>query len=566
MNRFDRAFSILLILLGLAGSPGLALDDPPLAKQRAYCSMEPPPAGCTVFTVSKGGRVFFGGNDDYINPDGYYWVDPARGGQYGVIWTGPPDNVQQGVNEKGLAYDSNGLPRTDVNPHRERIPVAGGYSSYPILIMHECATVAEVIAWAGTHQWHSFMHDQMQFADASGDAVIISAGANREVVFTRKPPGDGWLVSSNFNVANPENGYTYPCPRYETAQRMLRELLGRKGGLTAADAARVLDAVHQSGGSSWTLESMVADLPNGLVYIYYFHQFDRPVVLNVAEELARPRAPGPLSALFPDAVRREAERRYRTIQGQAQWYQGIGMAWAGISLLGLVALLFQPDNNRRGLVFWISAVAVLGPAGLLIWLRAGRRPGKTPALAALIEATGDAVPLVISFLVMLTTVVLVPAVQASAFWQVVLVFGLPVLLEWLVFQGLLLTRVTGKGYWRTLSERLAPAWVAANLGLAGINAVAAPLAGRSLRSGATLPVSLPGAGAWWAMAVSGALAGGVLLFIFEYWSVRRGCRAWSVLAAGEGAAASLSWRQLGWWLGLSYLVLIAGVFLGVRLQ
>ena len=37
------------------------------------CSKEPP-SGCSVFTVSKGDRVFFGGNDDYIHPDSYYWV------------------------------------------------------------------------------------------------------------------------------------------------------------------------------------------------------------------------------------------------------------------------------------------------------------------------------------------------------------------------------------------------------------------------------------------------------------------------------------------------------------
>ena len=72
------------------------------------------PAGCTVFTVAKGDQVFFGGNDDYINPDSDYWVDPGGAQGYGAIWIGTPDNVQQGVNEKGLAYDANGLPRCDV--------------------------------------------------------------------------------------------------------------------------------------------------------------------------------------------------------------------------------------------------------------------------------------------------------------------------------------------------------------------------------------------------------------------------------------------------------------------
>ena len=43
------------------------------------------PSGCTVFTVSKGDRVFFGGNDDYINPDSYYWVDIDGPQGYGAI-------------------------------------------------------------------------------------------------------------------------------------------------------------------------------------------------------------------------------------------------------------------------------------------------------------------------------------------------------------------------------------------------------------------------------------------------------------------------------------------------
>ncbi len=271
-------------------------------------------SGCTVFTVSKGDQVFFGGNDDYINPDSYYWVDPGNGDNYGAIWIGTRDNVQQGVNEKGLAYDANGLPRVDTNPHPERTPVSGGYSSYPIHILHECATVEEVINWVNAHQWHSYMHDQMHFADATGDAVIISARADGEIVFTRKPPGDGFLVSTNFNVANPRNG-SYPCQRYETATVQLEQLMSQDNDLTVQDAVNVLDAVHLEGIdlSSWTIESMIADLPHGIVYLYYFYQYDTPVVLNVMEEIASARADGPLSRLFPEDVQQEATRRYQRV-------------------------------------------------------------------------------------------------------------------------------------------------------------------------------------------------------------------------------------------------------------
>jgi hypothetical protein len=158
---------------------------------------------CTVFTVSQGDRVFFAGNDDWHNRDSTYWIDPSSDARYGAIYFGEPDNVQQGFNEKGLAYGANGLPLAPVNAHPGRKPVYGGYTSCPIQILRECATVEEVIAWVQEHQWHKVMHDQLHFADATGDAVVISAGPDGEVAFTRKPDGDGFLVSTNFNRANP---------------------------------------------------------------------------------------------------------------------------------------------------------------------------------------------------------------------------------------------------------------------------------------------------------------------------------------------------------------------------
>ena len=524
-------------------------------------------SGCTVFTVSKGGRVFFGGNDDYINPDSYYWVDPGGAPGYGTIWIGTPDNVQQGVNARGLAYDANGLPRVDVNPHLDRKPVSGGYSSYPIQILRECGRVEEVIAWVNAHQWHSYMHDQMQFADATGDAVIISAGADGEVVYTRKPRGDGHLVSTNFNVANPANGFGYPCPRYETAQRLLGKLVSQVGELTAQDAANVLNAVHVEGGTSWTIESMVADLPNGVVYLYYFHQFDKPLVLNVMEEIARVRAAGPLSRLFPEEVRQEAARRYQHLQAQESRCRVFGQAWLGLVLTCLAVLLIGSLNRRRGLRFWIPVVVILGPIGLVTWLVAGRngRSG-TGRRVLLVEAAGDVAPTVVAFVLFLVAAISIPAVQTSQYLQVLLIFGLPLTLACLLFQGPLLTRAMRKGYMRTLLQRLPHTWVTANLGMAGINVLAMPLVSRSLRACPVLPLSLWTVAAWWAIVAGTALVGGLVLSAYELWASRCGFRAWSIAASGEGEAFSPPWRRLWWWILMSYVALVGGVAAGVLIQ
>ncbi len=545
---------------------------PPQDGNGQFCATLPPESRhCTVFTIAKGDQVFFGGNDDYINTDSTYWVDPGGAAAFGAIWIGTLDNVQQGVNERGLAYDANGLPRVDVASHPERIRVTGDYTSYPIQILRECATVEEVIDWVNTHQWHTYMHDQMQFADASGDAVVISAGTDGELVFTRKPHGDGFLVSTNFNVANPLNGYGYPCSRYDKAQDVLSQLVSRPGELEAPDAAAVLDAVHVEGSTSWTLASMLADLPHGLVYLYYFYQFDRPVVLDVAKEIAQARTDRPLSELFPDDVRQEAARRYQHIQATRHRCRWAGMTWLALVLVCLAALIVLSAYNRPrlgpqpGLVFWIPLVTLLGPLGLLVRFAVGRRQ-VDGWRAALLEAAGDVLPVAVAFAISLTTIILVPAAQASEPLQIVLILGLPLTCEWLIFQGLLLAPATRKGYLRTLGQRLPQALVAANLGLAGVIAVGMPLVNGSLSACPIMPFSAWTVAAWWAIAALGALPGCVLLWLYEYWAVRHGFQGWGVLASGQGDVRTPSWRRLWWWILLSFVALCGGLVVAMLIR
>jgi hypothetical protein len=335
--------------------------------------------------------------------------------------------------------------------------------------------------------------------------------------------------------------------------------------VTAQDAANVLNAVHQKGGTSWTIESMVADLPKGLVYLYYFHQFDRPVLLSVKEEIASQRSPGPLSKLFPDDVQQEAARRYQRIQARAKHCQWVGMAWSAVVLAGLILLLSLCIGRRRGLRLWVPAAVLLGPAALLVWLVVGRCRQPGTWRIALLEAVGDVMPTVIAFVATGIIIILVPAVQGAWPLQIALEFGLPLAMGWLVFQGPLLASATERSYGRFLSQRLPQALVAANLGMGGMLMVALPLVNLSLRICTVLPLTVWPVMIWWAIAVLGALVGGLFLFLYECWAVRGGSQAWSVLAWGEAEVRTPSWRKLWWWILLSYGALLGGLAAGVIL-
>ncbi|MFZ2095071.1 MAG: hypothetical protein WAV05_00400 [Anaerolineales bacterium] len=516
--------------------------------------------GCTVVTISKGEQVFFGGNDDYINPDSYYWVDPGNDNRYGAIWIGTSDNVQQGINEKGLAYDANGLPRVDTNPHLERQPALGGYTYYPIQILHECATVQEVIEWASTHRWHSYMHDQMHFADASGDAVIISAGADGELVFTRKPPGDSFLVSTNVNAANPSNGY--PNDNYAIATTRLSQLLNQEGDLTFQDVTGVMDAVHTEGGSSWTLETLLADLPNGVVYLYYFYQFDKPVVLNITEELINDRPSGPLSKLFPEEVRQEAALRYQRALSSQGLCSPIGKAWVGLVLASLVLMTILSIRKPKALLYWLPVTIILGPLALLILLIAGRKQDAHPWQTALLEAAGHLPPVAVTFMLLLFMTLLFPEVQSNQLWQIAFIFILPLVLGWLFYQGPWLALTARRGYLRTLAQRFPAAWVASNLGMAGTFVLALRLV-NWITSTCSMMEPTPWTIVSLLVAVfAGACLGILLVLLYELWAVHHGFRAWSVLALGTGKVSTPPWRKLWWWVLLSIIVLLGAVILG----
>jgi hypothetical protein len=516
--------------------------------------------GCTVVTVSKGDQVFFGGNDDYINPDSYYWVDPGNENRYGAIWIGTPDNVQQGINEKGLAYDANGLPRLDTNPHPERQWVSTSYTYYPIQILHECATVEEVIEWANTHRWHSYMHDQMHFADASGDAVIISAGADGELAFTRKPPGDSFLVSTNVNAANPSNGY--PNDNYAIASKELNQLLNQEGDLTFQDVTGVMDAVHTEGGSSWTLETLLADLPNGVVYLYYFYQYDKPLVLNIAEEIKNDRPSGPLSQLFPENVRQEAARRYQRALSNQGLCSPTGQAWVGLVLASLVVICLLALRKPKTLLYWLPVTLILGPVALVIWLIAGRKPGVHPWQSALLEAAGHIPPVAVAFMLMLFMALLVPTSQSNQLGLIVFIFILPLALGWLLYQGPWLAITARRSYLLTLAQRFPATWVASNLGMAGTFVLAMRLV-NWITSTCSLMEPTPWTiASLWAAVAAGACLGLLIILLYELWAVHGGFRAWSTLALGTGEVGTPPWRKLWWGVLLSIVVLLSAVILG----
>ncbi len=249
---------------------------------------------CTIVTISKGGeKVFFGNNEDWTNPNTYIWFTLPQEGKFGGVYVGFDDYYSQGgMNEKGLCFDANALPKMTLNNHPERL---SAYKWVVRLIIEKAENISQVIHLAQEYNWGTSMAYQVHFADASGDAVVISPGTDGELNFTQINVKEGFLVSTNFNLGYPPNGWI-PCWRYPIATEMAEDV---DDNLTMEAIRDILDATHQEGTYA-TRYSNIFDLVNRDIYIYQNFNFEEVVRLNLDEELAKGKTNYiKISLLFP---------------------------------------------------------------------------------------------------------------------------------------------------------------------------------------------------------------------------------------------------------------------------
>ena len=283
------------------------------------------PHSCTIFTAVQGETVLFGDNFDYHEGGLVIGFYPPSTSGYGSVHFGylqgsgtdAYPSYQRAVNDQGLAWAVNSIPRARLTPHSEKT-YDFVEDEFLYTILKQAATVDDVVRIAQKFDFGDSMIMQIHIADAGGDAVVISPSRNGEISFTRKPAGDGYLLSTNFNLAIPEKG---PVDfRWDTATKMLETLRGSQS-LTTQFAAEVLEAVHLRTLTTHTLHSNVIDLKNGEIHIYYMSQYNQAVRLNITEELAKGQRVVETRSLFPadtsqtgDASYHRFETRFRVVQ------------------------------------------------------------------------------------------------------------------------------------------------------------------------------------------------------------------------------------------------------------
>ncbi len=455
---------------------------------QAVCSQDDltlaAPMSCTIITASQGDVALFANNEDWTSPDTYYWIKPGSDKAFGAIYFGFDDIIppQGGINEMGLAYDINGLPAMPLNPHPELPSAPIKLGEY---MLQRAATVDEAIELLSGLYWGQSLRGQIHIADATGAAAVMSAGADGELTFTRKEQGDGYIVSTNFNLAYPQNG-TEPCWRYDTATRMLDRIF-KRSVLDVEQLRMVLDAVHQEGPSFNTVYSNIFDLRQGLIYLYHWYQFDEAVVLDVEELLTQDASSGRIRSLFSQETVDEAEASYEYYSGIPGRWRNVAQIYLGSTAVSLVVMLglmtkVSPMSWRMRLVWFFGGV-FLGPFGLVVFLLStqgfrGDQDAREPTAPWRVALAGSGYSLVgfsVAWLLALAGVILfvedhTPRQLQGPMYAVPLLFGM------LLFRAPLIAMRRKNGFWDALRRSLLPEFTALNFACAGfLPAVFLPL-------------------------------------------------------------------------------------------
>jgi uncharacterized protein (TIGR03435 family) len=237
---------------------------------------------CTAFcAVGQNGQVLVGNNEDWTNPRTKLWFVAAKQGSYGRMYVGFDDMWPQGgMNERGLWFDGFAVPPAKLKDAPDLPSFSGEIVDHA---MATCSTVDEVVRLFSQYNRNFLREGILMFADASGDAVSIEPDA-----MVRK--ANRHFVQTNFYQSRPRTGAD--DKRFATASTMLETA----GANISVDLfRRILSATQQR----TTLYSNVHDLKSRTMHLYYFHDFERAVTFNLADELKKGERVLDIPALFP---------------------------------------------------------------------------------------------------------------------------------------------------------------------------------------------------------------------------------------------------------------------------
>ncbi len=233
---------------------------------------------CSMFKITMYGKTMVGNNEDAWRLDSRIWFENGKDGKYGSAYVGHNDLFPQGgMNEMGLVYDGFAVNTRKLNPVYGKKYI-DNMSSFLKMIMQNCKSVDEVHNLLNQYNRSIFNGAMLLFVDITGKYLVlevdtITTGNNSEYILSNFCPSG----------TKPDD---VKIPRYIRGNLFLKK---NNPDTSLGFCLSVMDTMHEcrSKIGDGTTYTTIYDLKEGIIYLYFYHDFKHVVKFKLHQELGK---------------------------------------------------------------------------------------------------------------------------------------------------------------------------------------------------------------------------------------------------------------------------------------
>lgn len=253
---------------------------------------------CSMYKITINKKTIVGTNfDAYYTSPRIWFENSVKIGTYGSGFSGGRISgangyaPQSGMNEVGLSFSrlATATPEKNLVDWSNKKAITNE-CSYLKEILHTCKTVEEVQNYINQYDHSYFLQDVFIYIDRSGKYLVVEP-------YTMTIGNNAKYVLSNFCPSVTTDEYANKLERYHNGV----EFLKNKTDTTLDFTTSLIDTMHvcRKKVGDGTLLSSIWDLNQGLITIYFYHDYKHPVQFNLKDELNKGDHILDIPKLFP---------------------------------------------------------------------------------------------------------------------------------------------------------------------------------------------------------------------------------------------------------------------------
>lgn len=248
---------------------------------------------CSTYKVTYGGKTMVGSNYDNWLLTPRIWFETNG---YKTAFSGArPNGVngfapQTGLNEFGLAFITlaTATPENGIAPANKK--QIGNRTLYLKDIMHHCKTVDEAKVYIDEFNHSSLSQDVFLYVDKTGRYLVVEP-------YSTTLGDNSKYVLANFCPSTISDLSTIKQARYVNGSAFLKNKIDS----TLSFCTALSDTMHvcRRKLGDGTLLTSILNLNEGIIYLYFYHDYKHVIKLNLKEEFAMGNHFFEIPPLFP---------------------------------------------------------------------------------------------------------------------------------------------------------------------------------------------------------------------------------------------------------------------------